>query len=175
KVEPIAKDRYLLRACVGQASLDKLHRAQALLNHKIPNGDLPAVLDRILDLAIQQKKKKFGASSKHRTSTKPSNNPRHVPERIKHTIWHRDGGQCTFVSESGHRLRFDHVVPVARGGQATVENIRLRCRAHNVYAAEQALSAEFMRRRMSGSMTKAGQCFGRAGDVSRPASAQRPF
>jgi len=32
-------------------------------------------------------------------------------------------------------LEFHHVVPYARGGQATVENITLRCRAHNQYEA----------------------------------------
>jgi hypothetical protein len=33
---------------------------------------------------------------------------------------------------------------VARGGEATIENIRLRCAAHNAYAAERAFGAEFM-------------------------------
>jgi hypothetical protein len=62
----------------------------------------------------------------------------------------RDGGRCTFVSETGHRcearadLEWDHVRPVARGGTSTVENIRLRCRAHNQYAAERVYGVEFM-------------------------------
>jgi len=33
---------------------------------------------------------------------------------------------------------------VARGGQATVENVRLRCRAHNQYAAECTFGKDFM-------------------------------
>ena len=44
-------------------------------------------------------------------------------------------------------LEFDHIDPVARGGRATVEGMRLRCRAHNQYEAEQALRAGFMRER----------------------------
>jgi len=54
------------------------------------------------------------------------------------------------VSESGKRcdergfLEYDHEIPVARGGKATVENIRLRCRAHNQFEAERAFGAEFM-------------------------------
>jgi hypothetical protein len=35
-------------------------------------------------------------------------------------------------------------VPVARGGDATVENLRLLCRAHNQHAAERAFGADFM-------------------------------
>jgi hypothetical protein len=63
----------------------------------------------------------------------------------------RDQERCTFVSESGHRcearkaLEFDHVLEVARGGEATVDGIRLRCRAHNQYQAERTYGAEFMR------------------------------
>ena len=36
---------------------------------------------------------------------------------------------------------------VARGGAATVSTIRLRCRAHNQYAAECTFGAEFMSRK----------------------------
>jgi hypothetical protein len=34
-------------------------------------------------------------------------------------------------------LEFHHLVPYAKGGTATSENIELRCRAHNAYEAEQ--------------------------------------
>ncbi|MGH2406229.1 MAG: HNH endonuclease [bacterium] len=33
-------------------------------------------------------------------------------------------------------LEFHHVVPYARGGRSTVDNIELRCRTHNAYEAE---------------------------------------
>ena len=33
------------------------------------------------------------------------------------------------------RLEFHHVTPYADGGLATIENIELRCRAHNQYEA----------------------------------------
>jgi hypothetical protein len=36
---------------------------------------------------------------------------------------------------------------VARGGEATAENLRLRCRAHNGYAAERTFGAGFMERK----------------------------
>jgi hypothetical protein len=35
-------------------------------------------------------------------------------------------------------LEFDHVVPFAAGGPSTLENLELRCRAHNAYEAERA-------------------------------------
>jgi hypothetical protein len=33
-------------------------------------------------------------------------------------------------------LEFHHLDPFAVGGDATIDNIQLRCRAHNVYEAE---------------------------------------
>jgi hypothetical protein len=55
------------------------------------------------------------------------------------------------VSDDGRRcpatgsLEFDHIVEFARGGEATVEGIRLLCRAHNQHQAERTFGAEFMR------------------------------
>jgi 5-methylcytosine-specific restriction endonuclease McrA len=58
---------------------------------------------------------------------------------VKRQVWKRDKGQCAFVSKKGKRcsatgrLEFHHVHAYALGGPATVENIALRCRAHNAY------------------------------------------
>jgi hypothetical protein len=76
-----------------------------------------------------------------------------VPAQVRRAVWDRDQGRCTFVSAKGTRckarrfLEFDHVDPVARGGQATVDRMRLRCRAHNQYEAERAFGAGFMNRK----------------------------
>jgi 5-methylcytosine-specific restriction endonuclease McrA len=46
--------------------------------------------------------------------------------------------------EAIHRLEFDHVTPRAFGGQNTVGNLRLLCRAHNNLAAKDAMGKEFI-------------------------------
>jgi len=147
---------------MGQSTHDKLHHAQALLSHQIPNGDLAGVLERVLDLAIGQlEKSKFAATSRPQQHPRESSHPRTIPAQVRRAVWKRDGGQCTFVSESGHRcsarrfLEFDHVDPVARCGEATVDGIRLRCRAHNQYTAERSFGADFMRRKREGSRPEA--------------------
>jgi hypothetical protein len=110
------------------------------------------VLDRALDALIEKlEKRKFSATRRPRRGVRPSTNPRHIPAQVKRAVWERDGGQCTFVSETGHRcqerklLEFDHIEEVARGGTASVAGIRLRCRAHNQYGAECTFGAGFMR------------------------------
>ena len=46
------------------------------------------------------------------------------------------------MSRSGRRcdatgfIEFDHVVPCGVGGEGTVQNIRLLCRAHNAFESE---------------------------------------
>ena len=110
------------------------------------------VIDRALDALVRQlEKQKFGATCKPRKSSpRTSVNPRHIPAAVKRAVWQRDRGQCSFVSQTGHRcgsrkrLEFDHIDPVARGGEATVEGIRLLCRAHNQYEAERVLGTGFM-------------------------------
>ena len=42
-------------------------------------------------------------------------------------------------------LEFHHKEPYAAGGAATVENIELRCRAHNVYEARLFFGNEVVR------------------------------
>ena len=71
--------------------------------------------------------------------------------KVKKAVWLRDGGRCTFESDAGHRcearsfLEYDHIEPFARGGETTAGNLRLRCRTHNQYAADQAFGMEFMK------------------------------
>jgi hypothetical protein len=97
----------------------------------------------------QVEKRKFAATDRPGHS-RGSADPRHVPAAVNRAVRERDGGTCSFVSDSGKRcnarrfLEYDHEIPVARGGEATVEDIRLRCRAHNQFEAERAFGTEFM-------------------------------
>jgi len=143
----------------GQLDLDEeteqmLEYARSLLGHQVPPGDLARLLRKLLELSIPQlEKQKLGANSPPRRGGTCSKDPRHIPVHVKCTVWKRDGGQCTFVSESGQRcsartpLEFDHIVEVARGGAPSVENIRLRCRGHNQYTAGQTFGTGFMQRK----------------------------
>jgi 5-methylcytosine-specific restriction endonuclease McrA len=137
-----------------RSALDKLNYLKALLGPRAATMSPGELYERSLDVHIAQiEKQRFGANTKPRARQCASINPRQIPTDVKYAVWQRDGGRCTFVSDSGHRceavglLEFDHIEPVARGGESTVDNLRLRCRAHNQYEAERAFGAEFMRRK----------------------------
>ena len=51
-------------------------------------------------------------------------------------------------------LEFDHIVPAAHGGAATVANLRLRCRTHNQYEAERTFGANVMREKRQEARTR---------------------
>ena len=96
----------------------------------------------------------FGSGTKPREGgCRAKSGSRHVPLDVKRAVWIRDQGQCTFTSESGRRcearsdLQYDHVKEFARGGEATVDNIRLRCPGHNQHTAEQTYGAGFMKQK----------------------------
>jgi len=78
------------------------------------------------------------------SASDPNPNPkRHCPAAVARAVFLRDGQQCSYVSPNGRRcsarrcLELDHVEPWAVGGESTIENLRLRCRAHNQRYARQ--------------------------------------
>jgi len=181
RVAPLGAARYGIQVQLKQSTYGKMRRLQELLGSRVRSDDLDAVLEHAFDAAIAQlEKKKFAATDKPRVG-KPSTNPRNIPARVKRAVRRRDGGQCTFVGDGGHRceahrdLEFDHALPVARGGEATVANIRLRCRTHNQLEAERAYGQEFM----NGKRFAAAETAGRAilapwrDQSSRPTFARR--
>ena len=143
EVRPLAPARYEIRFTAGEATREKLRVAQDLLRHAIPDGDLGEIFDRALTLLVEDAaRKKFAASERPRAGRVPTPGSRRIPAQVRRAVWLRDGGQCAFVAGSGRRceargfLEFHHRTPFAEGGEATVENIELRCRAHNAYEAE---------------------------------------
>jgi 5-methylcytosine-specific restriction endonuclease McrA len=152
-VSPLAPGRFGLQVTIAGSPHDKLRYAQELLGAQGAVGDLAQVLDRALDALIARlERRKFAATSQpRRTPGRSRRDTRHIPADVRRDVWRRDQGRCTFVSDSGRRcecragLQFDHVHEYARGGEATVSGIRLRCRAHNRYEAERRYGPEFMR------------------------------
>ncbi len=155
RLAPLSPGHFELRCTLSQAAHDKLRYAESLLGHILRPGDIPALIERALDqLIVAQERRVFAATAKPRPQAQrgPAKG-RHIPAEVRRAVWQRDHGRCTFVSDSGTqchartRLQFDHIEPVARGGESTPANLRLRCRAHNQFAAERAFGAGFMQRK----------------------------
>jgi hypothetical protein len=87
---------------------------------------------------------------------------RYVPRRVLREVFARDAGQCTFISSEGQRcsarefLEVHHHEPFARGGDATVDNLRLSCRAHNQFLAELDYGRGYVRERIGEAIAARG-------------------
>lgn len=140
-VAPLSAESYKLQVTIARDTHDKLRRAQDLLRHSHSTGDVAALLDRALTLLLADlERRRCAAVSTPRASKADAGKTRHIPSAVKRAVWQRDQGRCAFVGATGRcremgLLEFHHVEPFAEGGAATVENIQLRCRAHNLYEA----------------------------------------
>ena len=140
-IAPLAPGRYRIQLTVSRETHDKFRQAQALLRHVVPSGDGAEIFDRAVTLLVDQLERQRFAQIERARATKPGPGPsRHIPAAVRRAVWRRDGGSCAFVGAEGRCgerafLEFHHVEPHAVGGGATVENIELRCRAHNAYEA----------------------------------------
>jgi hypothetical protein len=146
-VAPLGLERYRVQFTMSAETHDKLRLARDLLSHQIPDGDLAAVFDRALTLLVETlAREKFAAADRPRTRPSAPGREgalpsRHIPADVRRAVWVRDGGRCAFVARNGRRcearrfLEFHHVEPFGTGGGASVDNIELRCRAHNLHEA----------------------------------------
>ena len=141
-VRPLAPERYRIQFTIGRETRHKLREVQALMRHSIPNGDLSEIFDRAVTLLLKEARRQtFADCDKPRASRATSPGSRCIPAAVRRTVRKRDQDRCTFVGANGRctetsLLQFHHDEPFAVGGQATVENIHLRCAAHNRYEAE---------------------------------------
>ncbi|HEY5956969.1 MAG TPA: HNH endonuclease signature motif containing protein, partial [Polyangiaceae bacterium] len=240
RVQPLSESRYRIVFTASEALKQKLDRARELCSHCVSPTDLPALIERALDLLIErEEKRRFAVRSPKPRASRPeqesvlqqepvpqqesvlqqepdpvatvsnelpstpssalgskqepdpvatisnelpskrrtddgakerpkpsepckprraevrSERSRTVPAPVLRAVWERDGGQCSFVDDEGHRcterrfLEIDHVNPFAHGGPSTIENCRLLCRSHNLYHAKRIFGPAVMNRARS--------------------------
>ena len=142
-VKSLDVERYKVQFTVTRDTFEKLRRVQDLMRHTCPNGDVGVVFGRALMMLLEHlERTKSAQVLRPRQPRGATVGSRHIPAAVRRVVWGRDNGQCAFVGTRGRCtergfLEFHHIVPFADGGSATVENIELRCRAHNQYESDQ--------------------------------------
>jgi hypothetical protein len=166
-VEPTSEARYRIQLNASSALKEKLELFQALISHSIPNGDVAAVLERALELALEQvQKQRFAKTDQPRDPRKRRNSGgiklrsrgsqrEHIPNAVQREIARRDDLRCTYVSADGCRcsarafLQIHHEQPWARGGASVAENLRMICAVHNRLLAERDFGAAHVAERLA--------------------------
>jgi hypothetical protein len=164
----VTEDLVEFKFVADQSLKDKLEEIRSLLG---PAGAAMSFAELIAAMAelsgVALKEKKFGknrarsegvaspsaVSTLSPTSNPSSNppstpapeenssNPRYISKRLKHQVWTRDSGACV-ICKSRQNLNLDHIVPVAHGGNAAVNNLRLLCFSCNQRAGIKIFGVE---------------------------------
>ena len=141
-IAPLTPERFKIQLTVSRETHDRLRHAQNLMRHTLPSGDTAVIFEHALVLLVAElERKKVAQTERPGTARATSPRSRHIPAAVRRVVWQRDGGRCAFRGAQGRctetgRLEFHHVKPFAAGGNASLTNIELRCRAHNLYEAD---------------------------------------
>ena len=125
---------------------DKIERAKELLSGKHPKGaKLEQVFEAALDEFISKKERK---PRKTKVVAKPDS--RYIPASLRDQIMERDSYCCSYQSEDGQicqsrwDLEIDHIEPHCLGGKTEAKNLRVLCRAHNMFVAKEKIGWEMV-------------------------------
>lgn len=160
-VEPLSSDRFLVRFTASQRCRDLMKKSKDLLSHRSPNADLATIVEAALEVYVDKlERERFKITARPRKNEVESEHEaapdilssrgihpvlgigRFIPHAVQRAVHERDGGRCTYVGPDGHRcsatslLELHHIIPVAKGGKGTIDNVTLACRTHNLWFAE---------------------------------------
>jgi hypothetical protein len=160
-LSPLAADRYAVRFTATGELKRKLEQARDLLRHALPDGDFAPVIERALDLLLEDLlRQRFGKTRRKPKRTPAQPTPaestgveaprasRHVSNPVRRVVFERDAGRCAWIDRSGRRcesrafLELDHREPAGIGGASDAGNVRLLCQAHNRLEAERVYGRE---------------------------------
>jgi hypothetical protein len=90
-VKPLSAETFKVQFTADRPLKAKLEQAEELLRHRVPKGDLAAIVDRALDLLIAHvKKERFGVGRTPRQAAPPARSEpgtRHLPDGIKREVY----------------------------------------------------------------------------------------
>jgi len=133
-----------LAAIIEEAISEKLERLEArrFARTKVRRKVIPSPGAARSNSSPSAKEDSASAMADSPTSHAIPPATRHIPAAIRRAVYERDGGRCRYEDEQGRRctgrdgLEFHHRRPFGFGGDHSVQNVALACRAHNRYLAE---------------------------------------
>lgn len=134
RLKVLTADKSELRMSISKELEGKLRRAQEVFRTR----DLEETLEIVLELALKQKdpvekarrnsmKTPVTASAKN-----ISNITRTIPQHIRHQVFVRDEGRCTFKNCGETKwIEVHHRLPLSQGGTHSLLNLVTLCQSHH--------------------------------------------
>ena len=149
RMKPVAEGLTRLEITVTDRCEALLREATDLDGHR--QADMAEILEQALaDYVDKRKAQCHGQVKSPHKAPRPCEADR-VSSQARRTVYERDGGRCSFVGKTGHhcsstyQLEYDHVQPRAHGGGSDAGNLRLLCRVHNNFMAEEVIGLELVK------------------------------
>jgi 5-methylcytosine-specific restriction endonuclease McrA len=154
EIEVVADMLYRLGLTLDRSERDELLHVRDLMMHRNPSGDLKeVVMTAVRRLGVELEREI------HATTARPQRSPKTpsvakgdgIPRPVRREVFARDGHRCTYTNKKGDRcpatarLELDHIVSPHHGGSNESDNIRVRCRAHNLWHAENVFGKKYVR------------------------------
>jgi len=122
-------------------------------SNAVPDRDLTKVTKRVFtELKERVEREEREALKPPKPSTKKT---KRIPRRYRRYVHARDSGRCTYVDpRTGERcpakgyISLDHILGEADGGDHDPDNLRVACRAHNLWFAELRYGKEYIAKRI---------------------------
>lgn len=168
KLRPVSPNLSQISLMVDDEFVGLLDELKNLLGHKQSIISIKELLKCALQDSIQKRKPKAPKANplptpevKNRPPAKTKESvkqapTRYIPVEVKRAVWARDEGKCGYVDPhtgrtcgSRYGIEYDHIKAFAKGGKAEVENLRLRCKAHNLLWAVQTFGLEHIQRHVA--------------------------
>jgi hypothetical protein len=128
-VKPLGDGRNALTIEISDLTLATLEKLKGGLAHQCPDLTFGQLVGRLAEAAAER-------SNPAKPPTKQTSEFSRAA--IRRAVWRRDRGACGRCG-STHALEVDHRVPKSMGGEDTLGNMRLLCRACNQRAAIETL------------------------------------
>ncbi len=152
-LQPLSPGRYKVQFTASAELHDKLQRLRALMSAGAPDADLVSVIELAVTEKLERlEARRFAQTRAPRkglaeTNAETETGPelrfsRHIPAAVRRAVRERDEGRCRYTDARGQRcaerdrLEYHHRRPFGLGGDHSVANVGLLCRAHNAYFAE---------------------------------------
>jgi hypothetical protein len=155
-IQCLSPSRYKVQFTASAELSHKLERLRALMRSEVPDGDLGAIIERVVGEKLERlEARRFAKTRAPRSNPSTSDvspGSRHIPAAVRRAVWERDGNRCRYVDAQGrrcserHRLEYHPRYPFALGGDRSPGNICLMCRAHNRLLAENDYGRKTMSR-----------------------------
>jgi hypothetical protein len=149
RTSALAEGKTRLEITISERCEELLREAADLDGHR--QAALAEILEQALaDYVTKRKAECHGQVKRPQIAPRTCDADR-VSSRAKREVYERGGGRCSFVGKAGHRcdssyqLEYDHNRPRAHGGTSDADNLRLLCRVHNQFMANEVIGAARVR------------------------------